>query len=90
MTAWHIATVYFDGKKEAAKKRLQKIKNAGLIGERKRRVNEPAVLFLTRKAHTLLNQQACFQNSRSFLHQFLKNAPTCAASRFATNLKSWT
>jgi predicted transcriptional regulator len=57
MTTAHVAALYFNGSKEAAKKRLQKIKAAGLIGERKRRVNEPAVLFLTRKAHSLLNKE---------------------------------
>ena len=55
MTAAHIAAIYFDGRKEAAKKRLQKLKAAGLIAERKRRVSEPSVLFLTRKAFILLN-----------------------------------
>jgi Replication-relaxation len=57
MTAAHIVALYFDGKKEAAKKRLQKLKAAGLIGERKRRVNEPSVLSLTRKGHALLEEQ---------------------------------
>src|SRR5712691_3504614 len=57
MTTAHIAVLYFDGKREATKKRLQKIKAAGLINERKRRVNEASVLFLTRKGHTLLTQQ---------------------------------
>jgi Replication-relaxation len=57
MTAAHIATLYFDGKKEAAKKRLQKIKTAGLIAERKRRVNEKSVLFLTRQGYALLQKQ---------------------------------
>jgi hypothetical protein len=57
MTAAHIATLYFGGKAEAAKKRLQKIKAAGLIGERKRRVNEKSVLFLTRKGHAHLEKQ---------------------------------
>jgi hypothetical protein len=57
MTAAHIAALYFDGKKEAAKKRLQKIKAEGLIGERKRRVNEPSVLSLTRKGHALLEKR---------------------------------
>src|ERR1017187_730372 len=56
MTAAHVAALYFDGKKEAAKKRLQKIKAGGLIGERKRRVNEKSVLFLTRKGHALLEK----------------------------------
>lgn len=54
MTAAHVATLYFDGKKEATKKRLQKLKADGLISERARRVNEPAALFLTRKAFSVL------------------------------------
>jgi hypothetical protein len=49
MTTSHISTLYFDGKREYTKKRLQKIKAAGFIGERKRNANEPSVLFLTRK-----------------------------------------
>jgi hypothetical protein len=57
MTAAHIAALYFDGKKEAAKKRLQKLKAGGLINERKRRVNEPSILFLTRKGHALLEKE---------------------------------
>lgn len=56
MTAGHISALYFDRKREATKKRLQKIKAAGLIGERKRRVNEPSILFLTGKAFALLQQ----------------------------------
>ena len=56
MTAAHVAAIYFDGKGEYTKKRLQKLKAAGLIGERKRRVNEPSILFLTRKAFTLLDR----------------------------------
>ena len=54
MTAAHIAILFFDGKREATKKRLQKLKTAGLIGERARRAYEPAVLFLTRKAFAVL------------------------------------
>ena len=56
MTAVHISHLYFDGSREAAKKRLRKIKSAGLVAERKRRVNEPAILFLTRKAFNVLQQ----------------------------------
>jgi len=62
MTARHAAALCFDGRKEAAKKRLQKLKTAGLVGERKRHVNEPSVLFLTRKGlmmlqkHGIINQ----------------------------------
>ena len=57
MTAIHVATLYFDGKREYTKKRLQKIKAVGLIGERKRNANEPSVLFLTRKGYTLLKNE---------------------------------
>jgi hypothetical protein len=57
MTSAHIAALYFDGRKEASKKRLQKIKAEGLIGERRRRVNEPSVLSLTRKGHSLLQDK---------------------------------
>src|SRR5436190_9032058 len=61
MMAAHIATLYFDGKSEATKKRLQKFKAAGLIGERRRRVSEPAVLFLTRKGFDILRHQGGVQ-----------------------------
>ena len=57
MTAGHIATLFFDGKREYTKKRLQKLKAAGFIGERKRNANEASVLFLTRKAFALLTSE---------------------------------
>jgi len=57
MTAAHIADIYFNGSYEAAKKRLQKIKAAGLITERRRLVIEPSILFLTRKAFILLKNK---------------------------------
>src|ERR1017187_788306 len=57
MTAGHIATLYFDGKREYTKKRLQKLKAAGFIRERRRQVNEPSVLFLTRKAFVALKSR---------------------------------
>lgn len=47
----HIARLYFEGREEAAKKRVQKLKNAGYIRERKgRRAYESAILSLTKKA----------------------------------------
>jgi hypothetical protein len=49
MTNDHATSHYFEGKNEAAKKRLQKLKAAGLISERPRRTFEPSILFLTRK-----------------------------------------
>jgi hypothetical protein len=56
MTAEHIAALFFDNKPEYPKKRLQKLKAAGLIGERRRRVNERAILFLTPKGLRVLQQ----------------------------------
>lgn len=56
MTAAHVAVLYFDSKPEAAKKRLQKLKTAGLIGERPRKAYEPAVLHLTRAGLLLLKE----------------------------------
>lgn len=54
MTAEHVAAIYFEGRYEAARKRLQKLKTAGYVGERPRRAYDPAVLFLTKKAFALL------------------------------------
>jgi hypothetical protein len=54
MTAKHIATLYFSGSGQAAKKRLQKLKAAALLGQRDHRAYEPAVHFLTSKAFALL------------------------------------
>lgn len=54
MTSVHIATLYFSGKKEAAKKRLQKLKTARLIAERSRRAYEPSILHLSRQGFSYL------------------------------------
>ena len=66
MTVAHIATIYFDGKHEAAKKRLQKLKAASLIAERDRRAYEPSVLFLNRKGLTILKDQGVLANFPEF------------------------
>lgn len=74
MSAGHIATLYFDGSREAAKKRLQKLKAAGLLGERTRKAYEPAILFLTRKALVLLKE-------RGVLAEYPKLDPSSADKR---------
>ena len=48
MTLKHIAVLYFAGRREAAKKRVQRLKRASLIKERARLPWEPAILHLTR------------------------------------------
>ena len=66
MTSGHVSTLYFDNKREYTKKRLQKIKAAGFIGERKRNANEPSVLFLTRKGFTHLKNEGQLSQYPSF------------------------
>ncbi len=57
MTAAHVVALYFDGKKEAAKKRLQKLKAAALIGEQARKAYEPVILSLTRQGFGVLQKE---------------------------------
>lgn len=62
----HATPLYFEGEKEAAKKRLQKLRTTELITERPRRVFEPSVLFLTRKGLTLLQGQGVLAEYPAF------------------------
>ena len=71
MTADHISVLHFQEKREYTKKRLQKLKAAGLVAERTRHVAAPAVHFLTRKAFQLLNQ-----------HGHLSDYPPLSVSSF--------
>lgn len=66
MTLGHVAMLHFDGRKEAAMKRLQKIKAAGFISERMRRVNEPALLSLARKGLDLLREHGVLAEYPTF------------------------
>jgi Replication-relaxation len=54
MTLAHISALHFNGKSPMAKKRVQRLKNAGLLRERPRRISDPSVLFLSLKAFRLL------------------------------------
>ena len=72
MTAEHIAVLFFNGSREAAKKRLQKLKTAGFIGERKRRVNEPAVLSLTSKSFAVLREKGILAEYPQFTSSALE------------------
>lgn len=57
MTLAHAADIFFEGKREAAKKRIQKLKAAGFLAERKRRAYEPSILCLATKALEYLRDQ---------------------------------
>ena len=52
-----ITKLYFDGRGEAAKKRLQILKRAGLVSERKRRAFEPSILSLTKHGLEILKEK---------------------------------
>src|SRR5688500_12903297 len=54
MNIGHIAVMYFGGRREAAHKRVQKLRAAGYLAERNRRPYERALLFLTRQAFDAL------------------------------------
>jgi hypothetical protein len=54
MTLTHVAEIHFGGKFEAAKKRVQKLKAAGLIAERPRRRYQRSILRLTHPAFGVL------------------------------------
>ncbi|MCA1602606.1 MAG: replication-relaxation family protein [Acidobacteria bacterium] len=55
MTLDHITRLYFDGRPEAAKKRIQGLKSARYLGERTRRVYEKSILHLREPAFVKLS-----------------------------------
>jgi hypothetical protein len=57
MTVHHIATLYFGDRITAARKRIWKLKTAGLVRERSRSAYEASVLMLTTKALRALIEQ---------------------------------
>ena len=87
MTAAHAKTLYFDGRKEASKKRLQKLKGAGLIGERARRAYEPAVLFLARKGLALLDKRGVLRGYPPLAQATLERRARVGASTLQHELE---
>lgn len=57
MTSAHVSALFFSNRPEAAKKRIQALKGAGLIATRPRRSNEPALLFLARSGLLVLQAE---------------------------------
>jgi Replication-relaxation len=54
LTLDHVRTLHFPGRIEMAKKRVYRLKAAGIISERPRRIGEPSILHLTWKGYGLL------------------------------------
>src|SRR6266478_3451005 len=57
MTLAHATALHFDGRYDAASKRIQALKAAGYVGDRRRRVGEPSLLYLTKKAFDQLTAE---------------------------------
>jgi hypothetical protein len=87
MTAVHIAALYFGGKPQATRKRLQKLKAAGLIGERARRAYEPAVHFLARKGLVLLDKRGVLRGYPSLGQSALEGRARVSASTLQHELE---
>jgi hypothetical protein len=73
MTLAHAAAIFFDQRTEAAKKRIQKLKAAGLVGERARKAYEPSILFLTRDGFTLLRDRGLLHDVPALAWSSLEN-----------------
>lgn len=61
MTGEHAAALFSEGRSEAAKKRLQKLKAARLIAERPRNPFEPATLYLAKLGIAALAERGVLQ-----------------------------
>jgi hypothetical protein len=57
MTLTHVTHLYFNGRAEAAKKRIQRLKEDRYIRERARRVYQPSILHLSRRAFAELSDR---------------------------------
>jgi hypothetical protein len=57
MTLTHVTHLYFNGRGEAAKKRIQRLKRERFIRERARRVYQPSILHLSRRAFAELSSR---------------------------------
>lgn len=56
MTIKHATALHFEGKIDAAKKRLQKLQGAGMIVQRPRRPQDPAIYLLGREGYKALKR----------------------------------
>lgn len=66
MTTAQAAALFFDGRAEAAKKRLQSLKAAGLLAERPRKASDPAVLYLTKAGIEVLDERGVLNRYPTF------------------------
>jgi hypothetical protein len=74
LTLKHTAALIFNGSQEAAKKRVQKLKVAGLVLERRRKAYEPGILFLSKRGFECLKQQEGLPEECATIASFSKRA----------------
>jgi len=75
MTLAHATTLYFGDKYEAASKRIQALKSAGYVGDRRSRVGEPSLLYLTKKAFDRLSHDGTLIDfPKLTVDQFIKRS----------------
>lgn len=85
--ARQISALHFSGKREATKKRLQTLKRSGFIAARRRRPQEPAVLYLTRAGMRLLKDRGLLLNCSQSLPTSLDRIPRTSASTIQRDLE---
>jgi hypothetical protein len=74
LTLRHAAVLSFDGNKEAAKKRIQKLKAAGLILQKPRKVAEKGVLYISKKGFECLCLHEALPGEDFTIRSFTKRA----------------
>lgn len=88
MTLAHAATLYFGGRGEACKKRVQKLKAAGVVAERpRRRAYDPSVLFLTKRAFAALSERGVLADYPRLSWKRLEKRARVADSTLAHELQ---
>lgn len=79
MTLAHVAAIYFGNRREAAKKRVQKLKRARLLAERPRKNYQRSILHLTGRGFSLLHTRGELRRYPSAtLKQFLRRVAVSA------------
>lgn len=73
--ARQISVLHFSGKREATKKRVQTLKRSGFIAARRRRPQEPAVLYVTRAGVRLLKDRGFLSDYSPSLLASLERIP---------------
>jgi len=74
LTLKHVSALIFDGSKEAAKKRVQKLKALGLVLERRRKAYEAGILFLSKRGFKCLREHGALPEECADIASFSKRA----------------